>query len=93
MVSDISKGNILTLIETNVKLNSHWINGKVEVEELDFYNLNYSEKMTSLIEKANVIIAADGMVILCYIHCLLQPIIIFILYLQLCTMMILLILF
>lgn len=57
--TDISKGNILTLIETNVKLNSHWIKGKVEVEELDFYNHNYSEKMTSLIEKANVIIAAD----------------------------------
>ena len=69
---DIYKGNILTLIETNVKLNSHWIKGKVEVEELDFYNHNYSEKMTSLIEKANVIIAADGRTILNnYTHCLL----------------------
>lgn len=62
VTADISKGNILTLIETNVKQNSHWIRGKVEVEELNFYNLNFSPKLSSFIEKSNIIIAADGII-------------------------------
>jgi hypothetical protein len=57
---DISKGNILSLIETNIEQNSKWISGQVEAIELDFYNSNYSDKLVSLIENSNLLIAADG---------------------------------
>ena len=58
--SDIAKGNILSLIESNVALNAHWISGHVDVVELDFYNKNYSESLTGQLEKASVVVAADG---------------------------------
>ena len=57
---DISKGNILNLIETNVKLNSQWIKGQVEVMELDFYNPNYSKNLATRLENSTLLIAADG---------------------------------
>ena len=57
---DISKGNILSLISTNIEQNSKWIRGQVEAIELDFYNSNYSEKLVNLIENSNLLIAADG---------------------------------
>nr|CAG4640318.1 EOG090X0C5G [Daphnia pulex] len=57
--TDISKGNILSLIETNIEQNSKWISGQVEAIELDFYNSNYSDKLVSLIENSNLLIAAD----------------------------------
>lgn len=58
--SDILKGNILSLIETNIEQNSKWIRGQVEAVELDFYKSDYSEKLLNLIEDSNLIIAADG---------------------------------
>ena len=60
LFSDILKGNILSLIETNIEQNSKWIRGQVEAVELDFYKSDYSEKLLSLIEDSNLIIAADG---------------------------------
>jgi hypothetical protein len=48
------------LIETNIEQNSKWISGQVEAIELDFYNSNYSDKLVSLIENSNLLIAADG---------------------------------
>lgn len=53
-------GNILSLIETNINLNSKWVKGKVEVKELDFYKSNYSEELASHLQVSNLIIAADG---------------------------------
>lgn len=58
--TDIKKGNILSLIETNIRLNSNLIKGNVEVFELDFYKSNYSSELVARIEEANIIIAADG---------------------------------
>nr|CAG4646527.1 EOG090X0C5G [Macrothrix elegans] len=58
--TDISKGNILSLIETNIKQNAHFLKDhKVEVEELDFYNQNYGENLVDKLERASIIIAAD----------------------------------
>nr|CAH0112652.1 unnamed protein product [Daphnia galeata] len=57
--TDILKGNILSLIETNIEQNSKWIRGQVEAVELDFYKSDYSEKLVNLIEDSNLIIAAD----------------------------------
>nr|CAG4651276.1 EOG090X0C5G [Simocephalus serrulatus] len=57
--TDISMGNILSLIETNINQNSKWIKGKVEVKELDFYNPNYSDELASYLQTSNIIIAAD----------------------------------
>lgn len=58
--SDISKGNILSLIDTNIKQNSKWTRGKIEAIELDFYNPNYSEKLVSLLKSSTLLLAADG---------------------------------
>lgn len=72
-VTDISKGNILSLIETNAKLNSNLIKGDLKVCELDFYKSNYSQSLTTDIETANIVIAADGTYILklfCYCYAL-----------------------
>ena len=44
----------------NIEQNSKWIRGQVEAVELDFYKSDYSEKLLSLIEDSNLIIAADG---------------------------------
>nr|CAG4641989.1 EOG090X0C5G [Eurycercus lamellatus] len=57
--TDITKGNILNLIDTNIKKNCQWIKGKVEVQELDFYKSNYSEDLVSRLEQSSLIIAAD----------------------------------
>lgn len=58
--SDISKGNILSLIDTNIKQNSKWITGQVEAMELDFCNSNYSEKLVGLLQNSKLLLAADG---------------------------------
>nr|CAG4637304.1 EOG090X0C5G [Ceriodaphnia reticulata] len=57
--TDISKGNILALIDTNVKLNSQWIKGKVEAMELDFYNSSYPETLETHLKNSKLLIAAD----------------------------------
>lgn len=61
MFIDISSGNILSLITSNCNLNADWIKGNVSVQELNFYNDNYSDQLTAEIENSKVIIAADGM--------------------------------
>lgn len=68
-LTDISKGSILSLIETNVRLNSNLTKGDVKVCELDFYNSNYSPDLVAEIEKANIIIAADGTVVYFFFMC------------------------
>jgi len=57
--TDIAKGNILSLIETNVQQNASWIKGRVEVKELDFYK-PFQPELVPLLENSNLIIAADG---------------------------------
>ncbi|KAK4020298.1 methyltransferase-like protein 22 isoform X1 [Daphnia magna] len=57
--TDISKGNILSLIDTNIKQNSKWITGQVEAMELDFCNSNYSEKLVGLLQNSKLLLAAD----------------------------------
>jgi len=57
--TDISSGNILSLIKSNCDLNAEWIKGNVSVQELNFYNDNYSEELTAHIINSRVIIAAD----------------------------------
>lgn len=66
MFVDISSGNILSLIKSNCDLNAEWIKGNVSVQELNFYNDNYSEELTAHIINSRVIIAADGLLILFY---------------------------
>lgn len=61
MFIDISSGNILSLITSNCNLNADWIKGNVSVQELNFYNDNYTDQLTAEIENSKVIIAADGM--------------------------------
>ena len=53
-------GNILSLIDTNITLNSKYIKGKIEVKELDFYKTQYSEELLNFIKDTTLIIAADG---------------------------------
>nr|CAG4643460.1 EOG090X0C5G [Ilyocryptus agilis] len=57
--TDIAKGNILSLIRTNVEQNSKWIRGQIGVEELDFYKHDYPANLVTQVEQANIIIAAD----------------------------------
>jgi len=57
--TDISSGNILSLIKSNCDLNTEWIKGDVSVHELNFYHDNYSDELTEQIENSKVIIAAD----------------------------------
>lgn len=54
-------GNILDLIDTNIKLNSKFIKGEVEVKELNFYHTEYSEELVKCLQESKLIIAADGM--------------------------------
>nr|CAG4647349.1 EOG090X0C5G [Megafenestra aurita] len=57
--TDIAMGNILSLIDTNIKQNSRWIKAQMNVKELNFYDSDYSVELTHLIENSTFVIAAD----------------------------------
>lgn len=62
---DIAMGNILSLIDTNIKQNSRWIKAQMNVKELNFYDSDYSVELTHLIENSTFVIAADGKTQVC----------------------------
>ena len=55
-------GNILKLLESNLKRNSEIIKGKATVEKLDFLNSdNWSPSFCDKVKHTDIIIAADGL--------------------------------
>jgi predicted nicotinamide N-methyase len=59
--TDIDIGGLLNLIKTNVLKNNHLCQSKdnVEVMELDFLNLKYSDKLNDALKEIDFVIAAD----------------------------------
>ena len=57
---DIDLGNILSLIETNYELNKNLTKGEVTVLELDFNKQYFTAELQTCLEKATIVIAADG---------------------------------
>ncbi|EEB12510.1 conserved hypothetical protein [Pediculus humanus corporis] len=58
--TDLDTGNILKLLESNLKRNSEIIKGKATVEKLDFLNSdNWSPSFCDKVKHTDIIIAAD----------------------------------
>lgn len=60
--TDIDLGGIIKLIKSNVDLNKNLLNRQatINVMELDFKKLNWSDELKKIVSEAKIIIAADG---------------------------------
>ncbi|XP_071523292.1 methyltransferase-like protein 22 isoform X4 [Panulirus ornatus] len=59
IITDVDRGEILELVNSNIKRNLDLLKANVEVKEIDFYNHVTIDDITDLIKNVSVLIAAD----------------------------------
>ncbi|XP_051168707.1 methyltransferase-like protein 22 [Leptopilina boulardi] len=57
--TDINEGEILKLIAKNFKNNKKYIKSKVDIKEMNFLNLNWSQQFCEELKTVEIILAAD----------------------------------
>lgn len=57
---DLDQGQLLQLIKLNLNQNKELLKAHVQVNELDFFNLDWSTDLNEMVESTDIVLAADG---------------------------------